>query len=372
MVHPTASPCAQAAIPMSDTVLLEPSFADAAAAIETAADLPKRTRSHWVCSLRQVANMIGRPMENVAARWTAPHFALHHARVAANPKTLANHKSNVRAALQWFSKKEQVPRHGMALTPEWEILRDQLPDRRTRCLLSGPMRYFSARQIAPAAVDEGALDEYMRYRAETTALPVDATARRAIVRAWNGCIGVVEGWPARRLVEPTLKAMEGPPWETFPEGLRADVETHLNGLAQIRRSGGRRRRPCKASTIRTRQLELVAAARMAVRAGIPIESLTSLKVLLHPDAAEKVIDAYWKGNGAEPNTYTIDLASKFVRIARGLALGEKALERLEDMRSSLEEYRVGGMTEKNLAVIRQVLSGNIWPEVVNLPTKLMA
>jgi hypothetical protein len=166
--------------------------------------------------------------------------------------------------------------------------------------------------------------------------------------------------------------MEGPPWETFPEGLRADVEVHLNGLAQIRRSAGRRRRPCKTSTIRTRRLELLAAARMAVRAGIPIENLTSLKAPLHPDISEPILNAYWEENGAEPSTYTIDLAAKFVRIARGLGLDEKALERLEDMRSSLEEYRHGGMTEKNLAVIRQVLSGNIWPEVVNLPMELMA
>ena len=86
---------------MSETALLEPSFADVAAAIEAATDLPQRTRSHWLCSLRQVAKMIGRPMENIAARWTAPHFAiarLHHARVAANPKTLANHKANAKAA----------------------------------------------------------------------------------------------------------------------------------------------------------------------------------------------------------------------------------------------------------------------------------
>ena len=226
---------------MSQTALLEPSFADAAAAIEAATELPQQTRSHWLCSLRQIANMIGRPMANVAARWTASHFALHHARVAANPKTLANHKSNVRRALEWFGKKEQVPRHGMALTPEWEVLRNKLPDRRARCLLSGLMRYSSARQIAPASVGEGALDDYMRYRAEMTALPADATARRAIVRAWNGCIGVVQGWPARRLIEPPVKTMEGPPWETFPEGLKADVEVHLNGLAQIRRSAGRRR-----------------------------------------------------------------------------------------------------------------------------------
>ena len=81
------------------------------------------------------------------------------------------------------------------------------------------MRYCSARKINPAAVDEVVLDAYMRYRAETTSLASGDDARRSIARAWNGCIGVVEGWPERRLIEPSIKPMEGPAWEEFPEGL---------------------------------------------------------------------------------------------------------------------------------------------------------
>ena len=86
-----------------------------------------------------------------------------------------------------------------------------------------------------------------------------------------------------------------------------------------------------------------------------------------------MIDAYWKADGAEPRTYTIDLGWKFLSIARQIGcLDEAALERLDDMRASLEVYRRGGLTEKNLAVIRQVLSGDVWREVVKLPAALMA
>ena len=70
------------AVPMTETGLLEPSFADAAKAIESAADLPARTRSHWLCSLRQIAKAVDKPMEIIPARWTATRFAvgrLHHA-----------------------------------------------------------------------------------------------------------------------------------------------------------------------------------------------------------------------------------------------------------------------------------------------------
>jgi len=362
---------------MTETPLLEPSFDDAAAAIEATTDLPILTRSHWLCSLRQIAKMIDRPMECIAARWTSARFPigrLHHARVGANPKTLANHKSNAKAALLWFASERNVPRRGMPLTREWEQLRSRLPDRRARSVLSHLMRYCSPRGMVPAAVDGTAIDTYMRYRAETTALACDAAARRSIARAWNRCIGVVEGWPANRLVEPASKAMKGPAWEDFPEGLRSDVEAHLNRLTQIRRSAkGKRIRPCKPTTIRRCRAELEAAARMAVRIGIPIASLDSLGALLHPDVAEQIIDAYWKADGEEPRIYTIELGQKFLSIARETGcVDEAALERLDDMRVSLDFHRRDGLTEKNLAVIRQVLSGNVWTEVVNLPRLLMA
>jgi hypothetical protein len=93
----------------------------------------------------------------------------------------------------------------------------------------------------------------------------------------------------------------------------------LGGLTRVRRDAkGNRLRPCKQSTVRTRRAELKAAARMAVRQGVPIETLTSLAALVHPDVAELVIDTYWKADGPEPGVYTIDLGWKFLSIARAM------------------------------------------------------
>jgi integrase len=361
---------------MTETDLLEPSFADAIRSIEAATDVMARTRSHWLCSLRQIGKAIGKPLEIVPARWTAARFTigrLHHARVGFNPKTLANHKSNVRSALLWFANANGVPSRGMPLAKEWTSLRNGIADRHTRSGLSSLMRYCSAREIGPAAVDESVIDGYMRYRAETTALASNDAARRAIARAWNGCVKVVEGWPVRRLVEPAVKTMAGPVWADFPGGLRSEIDAYLNGLTKIRRSAkGKRIRPCKASTIKTRRAELVAAARTAVREGIDIAQLDSLKALLCPAVVERVIEAYWTADGAEPRVYTIDLGWKFLSMAREMGcLEPEELERLDEIRASLEDHRQGGLTDKNLSVIRQVVTGNVWKEVVNLPLALM-
>src|SRR5262249_24236680 len=43
-----------------------------------------------------------------------------------------------------------------------------------------------------------------------------------------------------------------------------------------------------------------------------------------------------------------------------------------DMRASLEVHRPDGLTEKNQAIVRQVLCGDTLSEVINLPRVLMA
>ena len=123
--------------------LLEPSFADLVAALEQAANLPVQTRRHWVCSVRQVAKWLDRPAVKLPARWNAVRLSvghLHYARVGVTAKTLANHKSNLRAALRWFGNEHNVPQMGARLTPEWARFRDGL-ERPIRDRLYNFIRY---------------------------------------------------------------------------------------------------------------------------------------------------------------------------------------------------------------------------------------
>jgi integrase len=377
LIHPQETQSRGAAIPMDQTALLEESFADASRAISADRGLPASTRTHWICSLRQIAKVLDVPPENLAARWIAVHWRvsqLHHARAGMAWKTLANHKSNVKAALLWFRDEQGLPRGGARLMPEWRTLRVRLTDRRRKTTLSGLIRFCSLKRVQPATLEEAIVDAYMLYRAENTALAADNKARRAIARAWNSCIGQVNGWPSQRLIEPPLKSREGLRWEDFPAGLQHDLENHLLLLTKPRRGAdGRRLRPCKLSTLRTKRGDLVAYAKMAVRSGTPLEQLTSFSALLDPDVVERTLDAYWRKDGPEPKTFTIDLSKKLAATARLLdCLDSEALERLHDIRANLEQYRHGGLTEKNLTLVRQVLTAEVWREVVNLPGALMA
>ena len=363
-------------IPMTQTpTLIEPSFTEAIAIIDASPELPEQKRRHWTTSMRQFAKALDRPLEVIPARYSAvrPYLAqLHHAPVGLTAKTLQNHKSNTKSALLWLAREKGISKHGAPLTAEWEEPRGN-SDRIVWSKLSSLARFCSASGIAPAEVDEAVVDRFLDYRART-GKPAHNAFRRSLARAWNANIGTIPGWPARPLIEPPVETAAETPWEEFPEGLRQDVGQYLESLTHVRRGrNGKRIRPLKPSTIRQRRTELLAASRMAVKVGVPIGSLDSLSALLAPEVAEKILDAYLRRNGEDPRLFTIYLASRFVAIAKEMkCLDEAACGRLERMRQDLEDHRRGGLTDKNIALIRQVLTPGVWGRVVKLPLTLMA
>ena len=158
----------------------------------------------------------------------------------------------------------------------------------------------------------------------------------------------IPGWPNFTLSDlPYVKRFTGPAWEDFPQKLRDNIDVYCERIGKRHRAtSGKIFRPCKQSTIDMRRRELIAAVRAAVAAGIPLEELKSLRDLLHPDRVEIIMDYYWEKNGEKPRLYTIDLASKLLALARSEALSELEIERLDEIRIALEQYRSTGLREE--------------------------
>lgn len=357
-------------------ILLEPSLNDVVVAVTAAVGLSPSRRAHWICSIRQIGKALGVPLSTLAARWSAlrPRVAqLHHRRAGIERKTLANHISNLKAAVLWFRGERGLPRRGK-IAPDWQLLRSGMKNWSQLAKLSGFIRYCSLLGLHPDEVGDKTLVDYLLYRAETTSLAADTKAHRAIARAWNRQIGVIAGWSRRRLTEPPVKMHEGPQWADFPAGVRNDLEAYIRYLSTKRKSvDGKRLDPCKASTLRCKRNDFVAFAKMAVKSGIvAIEQLTSMRVLLHPDVAKPTIDAYWGTDDKHPSPFAIDLPKKLIAAARALqCLSAEELEVLEGLRGTLDRYRPKGLTRKNRELVRQVLVSGVWEEVVRLPAVLM-
>jgi hypothetical protein len=318
---------------------------------------------------------LDRPLEVIPARYSAVRadlIHLHEVAAGLTAKTLQNHKSNAKSALLYLAREKGVPEHGAPLMEEWEALKAKIEGSLVRLRLSSFMRFCSANTIKPGEVNESVVARVIDYRSHC-GKPADSALRRVMARAWNANVGAIAGWPDIKLVEPPVKSTVEIAWSDFPEGLRRDVDNYLEGLTKIRRNRkGQRVRPLKPVTLRTRRAELQGTARMAVKGGVPIENLNSLAALLAPEVAEQVLEAYCKKNGEKPKLYTIDLAGRFLSIARETkCLSDADCERLNEMREVLDEERPEGFTEKNATLIRQVLAPDVWDRVV-LPFRMMA
>src|SRR5262249_9393713 len=147
----------------------------------------------------------GRPVEAMPGQWSLVRGtieALHHIHLACNPRTLANYRSGVQAALRWYSQETGLPKYGAPLPAEWLVLVKPIRQKTAWKRLSSLVRYCAAQGIAPAAVDDAVLVACFDYRARSTALPFGKGERRQVARAWNACVAAVPGWPARRLSVP--------------------------------------------------------------------------------------------------------------------------------------------------------------------------
>jgi len=341
---------------MSGMLIGEPSFADAMAAIEKAENLSPIQKRHWLTSLRQMARYLDRPPSLIPTRIAAIAEAvkkLHPARLGVNPKTFINHRANTRTALLWFNRQQPDSGRKAPMDPRYRSLLEQVEDRYAKDVLSPFLRFLSARGIEPDDVDDDHVAGFQAYHASAARIPA---------------------WPQITLTEPPYaKGFTGPAAEDFPQVLRDDIDAYCERIGKRHKTvSGRIFRPCKQSTIDTRRRELIAAVRAAVAAGIPLEELKSLRDLLRPDRVEILLDYYWAKNGEKPTLYTIDLGSKLLALARSEALTEIDIERLEEIRIALEQYRSTGLTEKNRKLIRQIAQSDVWRQVVRLPQRLMA
>ena len=353
--------------------VIELSFADAIGLINKA-DLTPPRKAEWACSLRMIAEGLGCPLEGLVARWqvVAPRVKkLHAARCGMNPRTLANHKSRAKRALLYLTEKTGMPGRGAALTPEWAALRALVPNEHEQYMLTALMRHASALGVAPGAIDDAFVGAYIDYRRTVLGQDARPVIHRNIVKAWNKAVARHAAWPRRVLTPIPTRDRGVIPWEAFPMSLRGEIDAWLEGQKKTRRlKDGSRRKPAKDTTLRTRLAEVQAFTRRAVALGAPIEELSSLRVLLDPARVEQVIDQMC--GDADPRTSVVDLGARLHALASATGcLDPEDLSRLRDIRDMLEDQRPEGMTEKNLKVVRAVMMGDIWNEIVALPAALI-
>ncbi len=357
----------------------EASFGDLIAAVEAASDVLNSRKKYWISAVRQLAGYLGLPPSTIPARMSAISGkvrGLHPNRLGVNPKTFANVRANAVAAINWFCGVHDVGRRRVSIDDDYRALLAAVSDQHCRDVFMPFVRFLSARGVAPAHVNDDHLRAYAEFRAATHYRGIRPTMLRQIVKI---CAEVGSALPSANLAQLSGPACPpshaGPSESDFPLGLRQDIDSYLDLMSKRHRTADNRiMRGCAATTLELRRREFAATVRMAVKVGVPLKNLTSLRELLKPATARMILDSYWAENGAEPSAYAIDLAGRFYSVARMLnVLSNEELAGLDDIRRALESHRPKDkFTDKNLETVRQTLVPGRWAAVRDLPAKLMA
>jgi integrase len=335
--------------------LLEPSLADIEAAVQCDSSLPKATRDAQGCSIRRVAKFLGRDPAQLPARLGALRYGisrLHPAQLGISQKTLQNHIANLKAAVRHVTGQKRRSGRGIALTPAWQSLHDQLTDQRLRLGITGFLKYGSATGIDPWCVSAISVTAFISYTTEVQFTVNPNDLHKQVTRCWNRAKETIPGWPQITLTVPDFRVPPTSlPWEAFEPGFVEDVERHLSLL------GGDNLldedapdHACKPSTIKARRNYIRLAASVAVKQGV---SLHSLADLVSPPVVRLILEHYLAKKDGKVVTFTIDLANRLYAIARrDVKAPEEQLRQLERFCLKLRPKRHRGLTEKNMAVIR--------------------
>ena len=345
--------------PCAEAMLLEPSLADIEAALQGDASLPKPKREALICSIRRLGKFLGRDLSQLPARLGALRYGisrLHHAQLGISRKTLQNHIANLKAAVRHVAGLKRLTGRGIALTPAWQSLYDQLTDRRLRLGLCGFLKYCSATGIDPWSVSEDRVVAFISYAAEVQFTVKPNDLHKQVARCWNRAKEAVPGWPQITLSVPDFRPQPASlPWEAFERSFVQNVERYLSllGGASLLDEDAPDQ-PCKPSTINARRNYLRLAASAAVTQEVPIEALRSVADLVSPSVVRLILEHYLAKKDGKIVTFTIDMANRLYAIARVYVKApEEQLRQLERFCLKLcTKKRRPGLTEKNAAVIR--------------------
>ena len=355
----------------------EPSLADLRVQIGGDETLSPVIRAQWRSSIKRIGEWLERDLHLLPPRMNA----LRHGIVALNPaalgvsrKRVQNAVSHVKAALRHAGTLDDFGSPGAPLTARWRALYDGLGEVRLKRGLIRFLRYCSGNGIAPDDVNDAVVNDFLAAMLASSFVKKPRDLHRQVCRHWNAAADIVASWPDARVTVPDNRPVNASlAWGDFVPAFREDTDAYLSWLGgENLLAEDERVSACKPSTVERRREYLRLAASMAIREGVPLDGLTTLRDLIVPDTVKRILEGYLRSSNQEPSTFVIDLAERLRAIAKGwVHLPEKDVQVLDGYCRKLGKHRKTGLTEKNRAVVRRLRDPETRRRFLILPRRLV-
>ena len=308
------------------------------------------------------------------------------------------------------------------LSPAWQALYEQLPTVERQRGLVLFLRFLTLSGVAPETATPDVIDRFEAWcGSEILEKDPGGMGRRAAGN-WSFAQQHVPGWPQVAIIRTGMRDHYGIPLEQFPAAFQAELEKFLAGLAvdpraqagddnafrrlaaQARaraaeaamalkaatspkplspRSG---RRALSPRTLQTRRDQIKLAATALVHAGVPIESITSLAVLVTPlDHAGAILDFHRERlrqrllqAGEDPaeddlrNSTVAGIGEVLRQIGKFVAkLPAAEMEELNGLLGMVKPDQQLSMSDKNRVRLKALLADPAYSMLLHAPEKWM-
>lgn len=288
-------------------------FTDVINRIQSDLTLSPTNRRDCVSDLKSLARMLDLDPSQIPANtdWLRQRLKLFHPKKARiSSKRYANIKSSVTFALRHTGAGTKRAGWLPPMSSEWGQLYERAGDDVSRYKLSRLFRWCSSEHIAPKDLSDKHIDAFEAMLVGETLTKDPHKSVRNAVNQWNRYGRELEGWPSTKLSPMNKRERWTFPLENFPDSFRVDVEAWFTRStiddifdedAPIR--------PMRPATVKHRRTQIRCAASALVRSGMPINTVTSLAVLVEVSNFKKLLQYMIDRAGGAPTEAIFGLAS---------------------------------------------------------------
>lgn len=253
--------------------------------LDQVSDLSHTRRRDLKSNVRAIARLVGGTLETTPANINWLHVRLrrvHPAQHGITKKRFQNIKSGALRALELTGASRDRKDWLREPSPEWVKLLDMVADKHDRWKLTQLAQFCSAIEVPPKDVSDQHIRDLCTTLIEESFQNKPEAVVANAVKTWNRLTEQVPGWPQVHLAPPPRKKE---PWtlplEAFPPSFLEDVDRWTNRLGNPDLlDGSGPAKPLRPSTIKHRRFQIREVASALVHSGMPIETITSLAVLV--------------------------------------------------------------------------------------------
>ena len=255
--------------------------------------------------------------------------------------------------------------------PKWtEVMR--LPSQKfEQIALSRLARFCSEQHIDPDDVDDTVFARLLDSMTSNTVRPGATKAHRQAAVVWNRLANSLPNWPSAIVTVPSYSKVYFLGWDKFQASLVADIDAHLAQLSGADILSDLDVRPLKASSLRTRRLQLGAYLSGLVLSGEDPEELRTLADVVKIGRVKRGLRFLLNRTEHHSKSQALDTARMLLSVARHwVDAPETQLDELRRLCKRLDDDKPG-LTFNNRTRLRQFDETDNMARLHDLPALLL-